>query len=159
VKPISLLGPAVVLLLSPFLPSFVAATPRPAPELVLDANGDGRPDRVRPVVADGALWFDLWQAGPDGRLTLRSTQRMHAYVPGHGAVDAVADRWLAFDVDGDGRADLVRLVPTAAHGAGYAEVWRSTGDAFDFAGTRALASFGPLLIGRAGAPVSATQVD
>jgi hypothetical protein len=57
-------------------------------------------EHTRVVVADGSVWADVVANGPGGD-TLRSTERLCDFDP--------TTRWLATDVDDDGRQDLVAI--------------------------------------------------
>lgn len=70
---------------------------------------------VRTEVADGSVWADVWESH-GGATSLRSTVRL-----------ADADprlRFVAADVDGDGRTDILAY---ALDGRGL-QVWRATDD-------------------------------
>jgi hypothetical protein len=84
--------------------------------LDVDLDGDGRAEHVNIVRVGNDAWADVWKDG-----ALRSTTRVGAWRD-----DAELD---AFDVNGDGRADLVRRWGEGARH--IAQVWLSNGTAFD----------------------------
>jgi len=70
---------------------------------------------VRATVADGSVWADVVRGDE-----VVATYRLRAVTP--------RTRWLALDVDGDGRVDLVGV---DGRGLGTRiEIWRATGDGF-----------------------------
>jgi hypothetical protein len=94
------------------------ATARPCAtrELKMDIAGDGQAATVRIEHIDDDAWADVIVDG-----NLKSTTRVGAW---HDDVSLEA-----LDVNGDGRADLVRRYQE--NGTRVAEVWLSNGDAFD----------------------------
>jgi hypothetical protein len=93
--------------------------------LEIDLDGDGRPEQVKIVRADGDAWADVWQNG-----ALRSSTRVGAWRD-----DAELD---AADVNADGRVDLVRRWSTGTQHV--AQVWLSNGLAFESGGTTGVVS-------------------
>lgn len=75
---------------------------------------------VRTSVADGSVWADVGRVA-GGVFTARMTQRL-------GDFDR-RQRWIALDVDGDGRTDLVGIVLDG--GQARVELWRASADGFD----------------------------
>lgn len=70
---------------------------------------------VRATVADGSVWADVVRGGD-----VVATYRLRAATS--------RTRWLALDIDGDGRVDLVGV-----DGRGFGtriEIWRATDDGF-----------------------------
>jgi hypothetical protein len=113
----------VVLALAPLAPGVGKATP----ELAIDVDGDGRPERVRLQRHEDAWWLDvetMTAAGP----ALRSTTRV--------ADGAARAAWRLRAVDGnrDGKMDV--LIEGAPGGAA---LWLSDGVAFTAAAPAALA--------------------
>lgn len=66
--------------------------------VLLQPAGPG--ETTRAIVADGSVWADVGHDEPGGRV-LRSTERLCDHDP--------SARWIATDVDGDGRQDLVAV--------------------------------------------------
>lgn len=93
----------------------VAKAPCAMSELTMDLAGNGKPVNVRLEKIDGDAWADVLVGGE-----LKSTTRVGAWRD-----DASLE---ALDVDGDGRADLVRRFDDG--GKRVAEVWLSDGNAF-----------------------------
>jgi hypothetical protein len=86
----------------------------------VDVDGDGRPEQLRLVQANGDTWIDVWHNG-----ALRSSTRLGAWHD-----DAEID---TIDVNGDGRTDLVRRWNEGAEAR--AQVWLSDGVAFEDGGS------------------------
>jgi hypothetical protein len=82
----------------------------------MDVAGTGAPATVRVTRVDGDAWADVYVDG-----NIRSTTRIGAWRD-----DATLE---ALDVNGDGRADLVRHYQV--DGKPVAQVWLSNGSAFD----------------------------
>jgi hypothetical protein len=93
--------------------------------LDVDLDGDGRPEQVKIVRVDNDAWADVWQNGQ-----MRSSTRV-----GPWREDAALD---VADVNGDGRADLVRRWSQGTQH--IAQVWLSTGLAFEEGGTTGVVS-------------------
>ena len=83
--------------------------------LILQSMVAHAPLAVRTTVADGSVWADSWRGN-----AIAASQRLRAPTPG--------ERWLAADVDGDGRTDLVALV--IERNAPRLEVWIAGPDGF-----------------------------
>ena len=83
--------------------------------LLLQSMVTHTPQTVRTTVADGSVWADSWRGD-----AIATSQRLRAPTPG--------ERWLATDVDGDGRTDLVAIV--IERRAPRIEVWLAGPDGF-----------------------------
>jgi hypothetical protein len=86
----------------------------------VDVDGDGRPEQLKLVQANGDTWIDVWHNG-----ALRSSTRLGAWRD-----DAEID---TVDVNGDGRTDLVRRWHEGKQAR--AQVWLSDGIAFEDGGS------------------------
>jgi len=97
-------------------PSHAATQPCATSELVMDVAGDGHAATVRLAHIGDDAWADVLVDG-----NLKSTTRVGTWR------DEVALQ--AVDINGDGRADLVRRFQDG--GKRVAEVWLSDGVAFE----------------------------
>jgi hypothetical protein len=79
-----------------------------------DFNGDGRGDLVHAV--QGADFVHTWLSRGDGTFTVGNFRPWAGYAIPNG-------EWRVLDFDGDGRADIVHIVP----GNDIVHTWRSTG--------------------------------
>jgi uncharacterized protein YjaZ len=92
---------------------------------VADLNADGRADLVHLV--EGADYVHTWMSNGDGTFAVGTFSPWAGYAVPNGD-------WMAADLNGDRRTDLVHLV----NGTDYVHTWMSNGD-----GTFAVGTFSP----------------